>query len=383
MPFPTRCPYCRRRVRVPDRALAASVKCPSCESWYTATQENERERSEKSVPLVSTPPAPPPNPVAPHPPDVPAATAAPAATGTAVAETQPPAPALFIIQNLDEAEPQEVAEANTPRPLGVIACLLAGAALIAASMESTAILTRPAAGLGLVLGVIGVFAVSGGNQGRSLLSIGGTAVSGLVLLVAVLQPSLLGPRYEASRQTSDNDAEAVRVVALQLAPGGADGLESDGYADASRAAVQQGSFRVQILSAAVAPVQVFDSKKRFTKRSFLAIKVRVQHLGHAEDVRFTHWGTTGERTVPQAVAHAEGRTLPPANLDPDVPLGVAFGRDLFRGDGVEDVLLFEVPPGSVPVRLDLPAEAWGVAGVVVKFQIPASMIATQSAKKPK
>jgi serine/threonine protein kinase len=39
--FPTRCPYCSHGLRVPNRALAASVLCPKCRSYFTAAPEED------------------------------------------------------------------------------------------------------------------------------------------------------------------------------------------------------------------------------------------------------------------------------------------------------------------------------------------------------
>jgi serine/threonine protein kinase len=42
--FLTQCPFCKVRTRVPDKARGASVRCPSCSSFFTVAPEDEETR---------------------------------------------------------------------------------------------------------------------------------------------------------------------------------------------------------------------------------------------------------------------------------------------------------------------------------------------------
>src|SRR5688572_6126629 len=84
MPFVARCPYCRVGVNVPDRAMAASVKCPGCQSWYTATPDGDPTLGRPAAATAPTP-APVPTPPATKPVPEPAG-------GTAVATAPEPKP---------------------------------------------------------------------------------------------------------------------------------------------------------------------------------------------------------------------------------------------------------------------------------------------------
>jgi hypothetical protein len=64
-----------------------------------------------------------------------------------------------------------------------------------------------------------------------------------------------------------------------------------------------------------------------------------------------------------------------------VPVGVSYGQDLFPGATASDLLLFESPGPDSPIRLTLPAEAWGSSGVF-RFQIPSLMTLPQQGNKP-
>jgi hypothetical protein len=314
----------------------------------------------------------------------------PAGAGAAVAEAPPPAPEpppplleFFETPAPERREEEAGAASAASRPplLGVAACLLVAGGLLAASFPAGATLTRPLAALGLLVGTVGAFAAAGAKPARLVLPVGGAIASGALLLAASLSPGLLGPRYEASRQKSDYDPEAVRVVPLKL-DRRAGALEIDGFADASRAAVQQGGVRVRVAGASVGPVQLVDAKKRFTKQPLLAIVVQVQHLGEGPTVPFVHWGLAAGRAVPPATATAGGRKLGLPDLGTDLPVGVSHGQELFPGRAVDDLLVFEAPSGPEPVRLELPAEAWGGRGSF-RFHIPASMIATPPGAKPR
>lgn len=390
MPFFTRCPYCRRGVLAPDRAMGGSAKCPTCQSWFTAVPEErgpddlQQPGSRSSGPV----PVPPSRPIEPSPIE-----SESASTGTALAE--PPAPVraprpapvpeLQVAKSPAVPKPEEESAdrgAAVAVVVGAGVCFLVAAALVVASFQSTAVYARPLAGLGVVAGLLSALVIGFEKPARLALPLGGAVVSGLVLLVAWFAPALLGPGYEASRTRSNYDPETIQAVPLQIASGPGEAADPASFVDARRFALQQRAVRVQITGATVAPVQVVDAKKRFTKQQFLAVAVRVQHLGHGEKFRFTHWDTTGERPVPPAVVTADGRKLVAANLGRDVPLGVVYGQDVFPGRDVDDVLLFEAPE-QLPItaiRVELPAEAWAGRGAF-RFQIPGPMVVIQPVEK--
>ena len=116
MPFVTRCPYCRQGVRVPDHALAASLKCPKCQAWYTVVPETEPPRSPGSA---DSHPPPSPAPLsAPTTTPIPAAAPRPVITAPVTAE---PAGAAETVPNLavtlaDIPAPDPDAEPESSEP---------------------------------------------------------------------------------------------------------------------------------------------------------------------------------------------------------------------------------------------------------------------------
>jgi hypothetical protein len=352
--------------------------------------DSDIEASRKT-PLEKTPLA-----VAERPPQPVARTQNPATspsenTPKSAAKTQPPVddqtplPISVVVVNMHLGttpdEPEVSSYGWSPHPLGLVACIAGGLALVASTSTSMTVLTRPLSAVGLILGLVAILLAAGGRPIRQLLfPIVGAALSGLTLLVALFDPSLLGPRYELSRERSEYDPEELKVIPLNLAPDQSQGLETDGWVDASRAAVQQGLVRVQVTGASVGPIQVVDSKRRFTNTPYLAITVRVQHLGHGGTFRFIHWGEKAERTVAAAIATCNGIRLSSADLAADVPVGVKYGYELFPGKAVDDLLIFDVPAGSAPIKLELPGEAWN-GHTPFRFLIPPSMFATQQNQK--
>jgi hypothetical protein len=403
----SKCPYCHRRVRVPDRALAASMKCPCCKSWYTVTGDAEPTHARQHASLVmkitdsdieasrKTPLEKTPLAVVESTPKPVARTQNPATSASenkpkSVAKPQPPVddqtplPTSVVVVNMHLGttpdEPEVSSHGWSPHPLGLVACIAGGLALVASTSTSTTVLTRPLSAVGLILGLVAILLAAGGRPIRQLFPIIGAVLSGLTLLVALFDPSLLGPRYEVSRERSDYDPEELKVIPLNLGLDRSQGLETDGWVDASRAAIQQGLVRVQVTGASIAPVQVVDSTRRFTKTPYLMVLLRVQHLGHGGAFRFIHWGEKAERTVAAAIATCNGLRLSSADLAADVPVGVKYGHELFPGKAVDDLLILDVPAGSGPIKLELPGEAWN-GHTAFRFLIPPSMMAIQQNPK--
>jgi hypothetical protein len=300
----------------------------------------------------------------------------------------PPAPAFDPAPNfaatpvLPAAPPDDTPLRFRDRvhPAGLAACLLAGAGLLCAAFSQTAFLTWPLGAVGLLVGLAGVLLTLGGRPALLLFPAAGAVVSGGVLVAALAAPGLLGPRYEASRQQSAYDPEAVQVVPLSLDPAGAQNLEVDGWVDASRAAIQQGAVRVQVTGAAVGPVRLVAPRPKFTKDQHLTIGVRVQHLGHGGPIEYEHWGLPAVRKAPPPTLEVAGLKVSPVELEPEQPVGRTDMVRLFPGKAVEDVLIFRAVSATSPLRLELPAEAWGGQGVF-RFTIPASMVTHRPAPR--
>src|SRR5262249_16830781 len=150
--------------------------------------------------------------------------------------------------------------------------------------------------------------------------------------------------------------------------------------DASRAVLERNRLRVEVLSAAVGPVEVrgHGNQIQLSKEHYLTIWLRVQRVRDgkefAADVR-------GPRDVPVGrprlrLTDAAGREFAAQDLDLAVTTAGSERRSaVFPVSVIDDVAVFEPPPPGVDaLRLEVPADAWGGTGVF-RFTIPRSMFA--------
>src|SRR6266571_5029138 len=150
-------------------------------------------------------------------------------------------------------------------------------ALLAASLPRLTVVTLPLAALGVLVGAVAIYQVAHAKPVRRVLPIAGAIASALLLVLAWLAPQWLGPVYHASRERSDYSPEAVVAVPLRLGTEG-EALETDGWADASRASLQQDRVRIQVVAVSVGPVKL-ASPKGMSKESYVAVSLAIQHLG--------------------------------------------------------------------------------------------------------
>jgi hypothetical protein len=286
------------------------------------------------------------------------------------------APAISV-----ETAPPPVAPAAKRRrrvpawihPAGLAACLLASAGLVAASLPWLSVAAMPLCALGLLVGAVAVYQVAHAKPLLRVLPIAGASASALILMVAWLTPQWLGPVFNASRQRVDFSPETISAVPLRLGAD-AESLETEGWTDASRAALQQDRVRVQVAAVSVGPVK-FAAPKGMSKESYVAVSLAIQHLGHGQSLTYIHWGAPGMQATPQPTLTQSGRKLDYRVFESDVVTGqIRQGQTLYPGKGIGDVLLFDgsATPGEA-LRLELPAAVWGGRGAL-KFAIPAAMV---------
>ena len=376
MPIRTRCPYCRRAVTAPDRAFGASGKCPGCGNWYTIAPEPG---------VTAADPAHPREPEAPRPTD---------ALEPAVESWGGPADPLPLTQwpatpasdpgaltrwpSVATGDPETRDAGKSIKAAGAIACLLAAGALVAASSDQTTWLTRVLGAAGVLVAIPATVVGLGSRFGVVAVPAAGAVLSTGILTASFTLPGLLGPRYEASRQSTTFDPGVIRPVPLGIGEGADAGLQADGWADAQRAAVEQGAIRVRVTGATIGRVELAGKPPAFTRESYLAVRFRVQHLGHGGPVTYTRWSGPG----PRPRLDRGGRGFDP--IDPgsrEIRGQARSGVPLHPGHSIEDVLLFEAPGAVEPVRLALPAEAWGGQGPF-QFHIPATLITTGAGLRP-
>jgi hypothetical protein len=368
MPFIAKCPFCRQKSRVTDALRESSIQCPRCGLSFPAAAAESVSKTAGTATSASGDSKP-----SAAPAEAPVALATPANAVLQALQTQA---AAFSTPIRAARRPDSPFKSPIPATAAVT-LILGAAALLAASQPSFTVLTRPLSAIGVVLGCIVVRATRKSAITARLIAIGGTLFSGLMFFVSILAPSLLGPVYQASRATVGHSPQTIRAVPLELG-GAAEALEIDGWADASRAALQQDSIRVRVTGVAVGPIQL-AVPQGFSKESYVSVSILVQHLGHGQHVDYVRWGALGVRETTLPKLKQGGQMLRHQSLEAEVPVGqVRQGHRLAPGKAVEDLLLFD---GRIslnePLQLELPADAWGGRGNM-RFHVPISMVKTRA-----
>jgi hypothetical protein len=253
----------------------------------------------------------------------------------------------------------------------ILSLFLVAGALASVSIESVTGLVRPLAGVGVAIGLVAV--VTSGLAGRWLLMpVTLAVVAAAIFVVSFAAPGILGPTYAASRQrVNQNDIQVLPHPQYARDPN----VRIAEWVDASKASVRQGRFRVEVLHAGVGTGR--PAGQPSVSKQYLLVHIRLHRHKTAdeisaeafappllwpENVRATLWDTAGNRYEQQPVEAP--RTAGPGHSSSSGPIV----------DATEEVLAFEIPPGSIKsLKLEVPAAAWGGPGTI-KFAIPGSMI---------
>jgi hypothetical protein len=256
---------------------------------------------------------------------------------------------------------------------------LLAASLLAAPFQSLGFLVRPLTGLSLVIGLLAVRSIYR-TGGKLWQPVAVTVVAGVVLLVALLAPSFLGPGYESAREPARPDA-GIRVVPLAGYAHEADQLGTE-WVDARKASLQQGRVRVEVGEAWIGPSPKTDG--RDSAGTWLYLRVRLYRSRTGAEIASGAfapalvWNEQARATVRDAAgaAYEQLPYRPPAAK----PGGAssAAGVSLEVSD---EVLAFEVPAALTGgLRLELPGNAWGGSGSF-RFAVPAEIVEIRS-KRP-
>ncbi len=382
MSFLAECLFCNHQAQVPDRALGASGRCPKCRNWYTLVPTPNPPRA-TSPPTALPLPAPLPAEAAP------AAAPSPSVSATKTAGEAAGIGALPRLERLvaPQVPAKPVSPPPAPRridPLGLGALLLGAAALWCASGSRLAGLVVPLSLLGLLAGLVAVLLARASGRSRLLFPVAGAVVAGGVIFTALTLPGLLGPAFQASRARDPVDPTALRVVPFP-GQGTTGDLGGPEWVDASRASLQQGRVRLQVVRAWVAPAEAPAAPpKQVAPEEVLLLRLRA-HLvedarAFAADPLAPPAGGTSYRpslTDDTGKVYA-ARTIPDGEAAEDVN-----PSSIFPVAVVENVFAFEPASPTVRyLRLEVPAGVWGASGAF-RFTIPAAMILRDPAAPPR
>jgi hypothetical protein len=372
MPILAVCPFCNEgKVRAPDDAVGLSATCPRCHSCFTIVPSAPPRASARA-------PAP-----APQPPAVPVSSQAPVAetaTATRMSDTAlapapaappPEPPPARVPSSLPLPVPADFAEASTGLglPLGLVAMSLAGIGLVLSQLPYGRAGILAAAGLGLIVGLVGLaFA-----EGQRLVPGLAAGLNAAVLLVGLLLPGWLGLEPWFGGQ----DAYEYRMArAVPHDPGAS--MPAD-WVDAGRASWRLEDVRVTIRSASIGPVELTGSntQKKWTKESYLQVWVQVTNVGVARKIDFQGWGSTSPDPSAAGVTLTDpaGKVLRPRTFERNASAAwQALPVGLFPGKSADELLVFEAPAKTPDyVRLELPGGAFD-AYESVRMHIPKSFL---------
>src|SRR5262249_61791824 len=141
MPFQAQCLFCGQKVKVPDRALGTSGRCPKCSNFFTLVPGGEEAPAlEKAGPLGRR--------------LAKAATKTPRPPTVSAADR---AAAVVPARTSMGPDSREETEQTCPwiEPIGLCALLLSGAALLCASSPASAKLVIWLSILALLAGLVG------------------------------------------------------------------------------------------------------------------------------------------------------------------------------------------------------------------------------------
>jgi hypothetical protein len=386
MPFQVECLFCGHRAQVPDRAYGASGTCPKCANSFTlvpaavtvplpASGKSSRKESHTSSrkeshnrTLAKTAPTP----ITDNP-----------ASPTPVLETELPAPAPRPKRKSRRMEKAIAAAAETlpdakptrpPRridPLSLVALLTGGAALLCASAPALCGFVLPLGAVAVLLGLASFLLAP--VTARVLLPATATALGAGVTVAALFFPALLGPMFRAAWERGRVDPTAIRIIPLAGEVGTAD----PEWVDASRAALEQGRVRVEVVSASVGPDKAKSAApKKGPPPECLFVRLRTRRVEKPGEFaqRKDKTGQRLERPRPR-LTDAAGKVYEPREVVEAAPEKRKTDKrsGLFPVTVQEEEFVFEAPPASASLRLEIAAATWGGTGAF-RFTIPGSMI---------
>jgi hypothetical protein len=344
------CIGCKCQLRLPERAVGHSLECPKCGSFFMV------------VPMS-------------QPGSAPAPAILPGAAGPAVllhrhptapAHVPAPARAASAAPPVKETAPSPWVMPRTPgskRQLScaVVALFLGSIAFPFAAHPRLHVLTILVAGLGLMVGLVGVAVVV--ERGTGFVFAGVAAVVCALVVAIGMWPQLLYPAFQPALPDTNGD--------WVLPPRPKNPGVAPGWLDASRAEVECAHVGLRVEDVQVRTVRFADGKG--AKEKGLVIVLRLRNAGGAE-LRYRGWGGSGSTpTLRDDTRPYRYRPLQPRPVKPGAAPAPAITA-LLPGQPVEEALAFEAPGRPVAfLRLELPAAAFG-GDRVVRLQIPGNMV---------
>lgn len=337
MTLVARCHICRCQIKFLETALGKSIPCPRCRNQLSLFPFEE---------LPTTPSS-----TEPHD-DTPAAAAASGRYTLA-------------------GDALDVPKTPWVEPIGACALVLAGLALLCALGYSWAWLVIPLGLLGILVGLIGLLRAMTIGKYRLVFPIAAPAVCGVLVVTALLFPSFLGPTYLAATSKKSLDPTRMRVIPL-VKKAGAFKADPE-WVDASRAALQRGSLRLQVADASVSPLEEKASakKKKEPVEEFLFLRLLTRQLQEDDDAEPPTLDGLAAEVIEARLSDSTGKTYAQKRVligTPDLT-----NRQTISTATVDRIFVYEPPPPGRDLRWEIPMPVPdGIA--LFRFTVPATMI---------
>jgi len=380
MAFDAECPFCRVKVQgVPHDLVGASAECPQCGSLFTLSalptpssvtaptllrlakkREAAEQKATSRAPMKRLKSR-----IDPFSSDrIKSGETRPSVT---INRARKP---LLPVKRLFKAGPPR--PRGKPNSFGLASLLAVAVAIYSFSIPSLNFLGTPAAGIGLIFGLVGL-AVSHLKSQRFSASVAGSAVSLALLLILAWQSLRPDPASHEAFDPADPLKPSLVLAGNQVQQHRLP-LKDDDWTDMSRGAFQKDDLRVRVLSVSVSQASANggDAKAGGSGKSLL-IKLKISNVGAARKIDYTHWSGSGGNLGQKlpALTDNQGKAyfiLPATEPEPVKPAHVAPGKS------VEDVIRFRAPPADVEyLHLELPGATVGDSGFY-RLLIPKRMI---------
>jgi hypothetical protein len=342
---------------MPDHVLGSSFQCPTCGNFFTLAPADS---AVVAAPLLTAAKLQIQN--------VPSVAVAP----PVAMASRPP-----VVLVSAEPQPRQRAKPKGVDPIGLSALVLVGAAVFCATPPRTCVLVAPLAVLAVLVGAAGaVLALVLGGR-RLVFSTVSVVLGCALFLVALASPSWLGPAYQTYRERDVVDPNVMRAMPLH-GQSSQKNLGGPDWVDASRAALQQGRLRLEVVSAVVKTV---EKPTEAAPREYLLLRLRVRRQADPNE-----FAADPGRSLARAKNYAPrvtddtGRVYESLDL-PDVGTAEQVrSSPRFPLAVIDEEFVLEAPAASVEsLRLEVAAAAWGGKGQF-RFTIPRSLIRRSAPK---
>jgi hypothetical protein len=335
-----RCPYCDGKIRLGD-AAASFISCPRCRRAFTPTMAVNDDVQPRNG--VAAPPL---------------RSSGPQAAGDDEQDS--------VDLDARSSGSVEVTAAAWSSTVGAVGLTLAAFGFASASVLGVRSLTATLSILGLAVAVLGtLLAFKTPKLIDRVWLTGASVVSLSTLGLMLLSPGTLYRDWAMDKKVLPSDQNLLVVISTNKEDDLGRPLLPEEWVDAAGQAIRQDDVGLRIMSVQRAPLNEGDTKGP----QFLLIQFRLANTGVAQPIVFegfrkdTHQPTLKDETE-RHYAFQEQRKKMLSSQGPMFLSSAPASAKVAPWQFTDYELVFEPPPKkTAPLKLELPASAWGRTGV--------------------